>query len=377
MNRREDLAGVIRKVVEPAARDVDDRAKFPREAINALGRAGVLGLVVPARHGGGAKGLAEAVHVVEQLARVCGSTAAVLQAHFTATAILNQCGSSNVLEAIASGRHLSTVALSEVGEHQPMVPPRRPHLHGGVADLRGRKNWVVAAGEADSYIWSSRSAGERETCTLWAVPAQAPGLCVPADPEGVGLRGSAAATINADPVHVPASARLGADGAGTEIIMHAAIPWLLALDSAVSLGLMEAALQRSVETVHGPQPSWTRWQEPPSQQTEVRLDLARMRTRTDTARLVLSDAVQASVWQRPEADLRLLEAKVVASESAVQVAEMGMKVCGHFAFRKDIGIERCFRDAHAASYGQITSDGALEFIGRQVCDGSPRATAMS
>ncbi len=139
------------------------------------------------------------------------------------------------------------------------------------------------------------------------------------------------------------------------------------MNAALELGLLESVVQRSVNCVHGPQPSWTRWQGPPSRQPEVRADLARTQTRLDAVRLMLADAVQAA-WQRP-ADVRrsLLQVRTTAGESAVQVAELGMKVCGQFAFRKESGVERRFRDAHLATYGQFPVDAALDHLGRTLC----------
>ncbi|TDD88994.1 acyl-CoA dehydrogenase [Saccharopolyspora karakumensis] len=362
-NHRDVLERVLRRTIEPRARDTDGAGRFPRENVDALGQAGLLGLTLPARHGGFGRGLGEAVEVTDRVARVCGSTAAVLAAHYAATAVLARHADSELLRASAAGHHLSTLALAETG-NPGLVPAGRADSRGGVVALSARKNRVVSAGEADSYVWTGPPAGRRGALSLWLIPAEAPGLCVPASADAVGLRGSATATITADPVLVPSSAALGGDEAAQELL-EVILPWMCALQAALALGLMQAVLARGVECVTGPQPSWARWQDPPAEQPEVRADLARMRTKVDTAELVLADAVQHD-WH-PDGLQRLLQARALSGENAVQVAELGIKVCGQHAFRQDFGVERRFRDAHTAAHGQFAVDQAWDRLGRIAC----------
>jgi alkylation response protein AidB-like acyl-CoA dehydrogenase len=65
--------------------------------------------------------------------------------------------------------------------------------------------------------------------------------------------------------------------------------------------------------------------------------------------------------------LRVLESKLAAGETAAIVLDLAMRVCGGAAFRKEVGVERLFRDARAATVMAPTSDTLLEFIGRSVC----------
>lgn len=363
-NHRDALDRVLRRTIEPRARDTDGAGRFPRENVDALGRSGLLGLTLPTRYGGSGRGLGEAVEVTDRVARVCGSTAAVLAAHYAATAVLTRHGDPELLRPIAAGRHLSTLAVAETG-NPGLVPAGRAESRGGVVALSARKNWVVSAGEADSYVWTGPPTGSRGGgLSLWLIPAEAPGLCVPASTDAVGLRGSATATITADPVLVPTSAAIGGDGAAQELL-EVILPWLCALQAALALGLMRAVLARGVECVTGPQPSWSRWQAPPAEQSEVRADLARMRTKVDTAELVLADAVQHG-WH-PDGLQRCVQARALSGENAVQVAELGIKVCGQHAFRQDYGVERRFRDAHTAAHGQFAVDQALDHLGRIAC----------
>ena len=66
--------------------------------------------------------------------------------------------------------------------------------------------------------------------------------------------------------------------------------------------------------------------------------------------------------------LRVLEVKASAAEAALEVTDTAMRICGGAAFRKDVGIERLFRDARAASIMAPTSDVLYDFIGNALCD---------
>jgi alkylation response protein AidB-like acyl-CoA dehydrogenase len=65
--------------------------------------------------------------------------------------------------------------------------------------------------------------------------------------------------------------------------------------------------------------------------------------------------------------LRVLECKAAAGEAAAEVADLAMRVCGGAAFRKDVGVERVFRDARAALVMGPTTDVLYDFIGKAVC----------
>ena len=88
---------------------------------------------------------------------------------------------------------------------------------------------------------------------------------------------------------------------------------------------------------------------------------------TDRADALLSDTLAALALERQDAQLRVLEVKAAAGEAAVDVTDAAMRVCGGAAFRKELGIERRFRDSRAARVMAPTTDALLDFIGRATC----------
>ena len=82
---------------------------------------------------------------------------------------------------------------------------------------------------------------------------------------------------------------------------------------------------------------------------------------------LLIDTLAAIQDGRPDATLRVLESKAAAGESASEVADIAMRVCGGSAFRKDVAVERVYRDARAALVMGPTTDMLYDFIGKVAC----------
>ena len=93
----------------------------------------------------------------------------------------------------------------------------------------------------------------------------------------------------------------------------------------------------------------------------------RARLKADMSNALLADTLAAVAAGRTDATLRVLECKAAAGETANEVLDLGMRVCGGAAFRKDVAVERFFRDARAASVMAPTTDVLYDFIGKAVC----------
>jgi alkylation response protein AidB-like acyl-CoA dehydrogenase len=236
-------------------------------------------------------------------------------------------------------------------------------VEGGVA-LDAKKSWVTSAHHATAYVWSSRPLAAEGVSTLWLVPRETAGLRLGEAFDGLGLRGNDSVPAVAEHAVVPASAMLGEDGKGLAAMLEIVLPVFNLLNAACSVGLMEGATVRAAAHASG-----TGFQHDGSALRDlptVRAYLARMRIATDAARCLLLDTVDALERGRPDAMLRVLECKAAGGESATQVLDLAMRVCGGAAFRKEAGIERAFRDARAASVMGPTTDVLYDFIGKAI-----------
>jgi alkylation response protein AidB-like acyl-CoA dehydrogenase len=361
-----ELDRVIDETVRPRAEQVDETGEFPKVSLDALAASGVMGLPMAESVGGGGGELADAVMVVRKLAGACGSTAMIVLMHYAAAALIDRHGPEEIRKEIAAGEHLTTLAFSEPGSRSQFWVP----LGTATASTPGRvrldaaKSWITAAGEANSYVWSSQPLGAEGPMTLWLVPAGSAGLSEPGAFDGLGLRGNRSAPVVADGVEVPEEAMLGADGSGLDIALADVLPWFLVLTAAFSVGLMETVTEET--GAHLQSTRLEHLDQSLADNQVARMDHARMRIATDQAGALLNDTLAALAGQRADATLRVLEVKAAAGEAAAAVTDQAMKVCGGAAFRKELGIERRFRDARALRVMAPTSDTLLDFVGRAI-----------
>lgn len=366
MSYQESLDKIIAEQLEALAPDTDRDARFPRPVIDSLASAGLLGLISSKEVGGMGCGLAEASQVVSGLARHCPSTAMIVCMHYSATAVLEQFGSEAVRREIAAGRHLTTLAFSELESRSHFwAPASTARREGDDVVLNARKSWITSAFEADSYVWSSKPLAAEGASSLWLVDAKSAGLTLAAPFNGMGMRGNASSPVTAIDVRIPATNKVGEDGKGFDIMMGVVLPWFSVLNASCSVGTMDGSLARAIAHVGA-----TRHQHLDSSLADlptIRAYLAKARIKADMANALLQDTIAAIGAGRADTMLRVLEVKAAAAETALEVTDTAMRVCGGAAFRKEVGVERLFRDARAAHVMAPTTDVLYDFIGKAIC----------
>ena len=157
----EDIAA---QVAAPLAQSIDREARWPVEAMQALGKSGLLGLHVPRRLGGLGESLLALAEITEVLGKACSSTAMCFGMHCVATAVIaakaTPAQEDNYLRPIAAGQHVTSLALSEPGTGAHFFLPRSTfHRQDDSFVLNGRKSFITSGGQADSYVVSAVAPG--------------------------------------------------------------------------------------------------------------------------------------------------------------------------------------------------------------------------
>ena len=366
---------IASRVLAPSAGQNDKAGRFSAEAVESLGEAGLLGLMLPADLGGSGLGPRAFAAVTATFAEADASVAMVYLMHVLGTACISAARQSvagavtPILQEIAAGRHLSTLAFSEAGSRSHFwAPVSRAQRNGnGSVRISAKKSYVTSAGHAQSYVASALAPeGKGPTdSTLYLLIAGTRGLSVAGPWDGLGLRANASAPLTLDDCEVASEFQLTDDGAGFPAMLNIVLPLFNLGTASVALGLCRAAVAGTashLKTAKFEHIGQSLGESLPT----LRAQLAAMQIETDGLAARIDDLVEHLEKPRETTMLRVLETKAAAGDVAISVTSTAMRVCGGAAFSKHLNVERLFRDAHAGAVMAPTGDVLREFIGKSL-----------
>ena len=130
---RKKAADFAKEYVEPVASELDEKAQFPRENVKRMADLGFLGLPIPKDYEGGGTDYVSYALVVEEIAKICASTAIIMSANTSlAGGPILRYGTDEqkkkFLPDLASGRKIGAFCLTEpdagTDASRQLAPPR-------------------------------------------------------------------------------------------------------------------------------------------------------------------------------------------------------------------------------------------------------------
>ncbi|MCC6184220.1 MAG: acyl-CoA/acyl-ACP dehydrogenase [Microthrixaceae bacterium] len=371
MHDLQDRLAAALPTVRAGADAADADAKFPAESVRALADAGLMGLTLPTEVGGLGAGPVELVAAVSAVAAECGSTAMVHLMHLASAMVTAAApptaGGAELLADMAAGTTLGTLAFSEKGSRSHFwAPVSKAVAADGAVRIRADKSWVTSASNADVYITSTLApaATAATESDLYVVPRISDGVSIAGRFDGLGLRGNDSAPVRLD-VEVPTGARLGAHGTGFALMMEVVLPWFSLGNSAVSLGLARAALERAIG--HASAARFDHLDSALSDLPTIRAYLAKAWTDLSAHEALLRETAARVAEPDDTTVLAVLATKAGCNEAALRVTETALRVTGGAGFSRQVGVDRPYRDARAGFVMAPTSDALFDFTGRALC----------
>lgn len=343
---RQSVRALAEKEIAPFARAVDEEHRYPQEAHNALVKSALFAAHVPTENGGdGADALATCI-IIEEVARVCGSSSLIPAVNKLGSLPLILGGSKEQkerwLRPLAQGKGFSyCLSESEAGSDASALKTTAVRKGDGWV-INGSKKWISNAGESEFYtvIAQSDPSLGAKGITAFVIEKSDPGVSFGASEKKMGFRGSPTREVYFDKVEVGDDRRIGEIGKGFSLAMDTLDHTRITI-AAQALGLAQGAFDVAKKYSH----ERKQFGKEIFDFQGVQFMLADMAIGIESARQLTYAAAAKS--ERGDKDLRFFSAssKTYATDTAMKVTTDAVQVLGGYGYVSDYPVERMMRDA--------------------------------
>ena len=346
---RQTVRDIARDRIAPRAREIDATGEFPWDVVELYRAHDLFALPFPPEHGG-LSGSALTLNVaIEEVAKVCASSALILAVQALGGYPIMLGGSeeqkARLLPDLASGRCLAAYALTEPGAgSDPGGMVTRATRQGDEYVISGSKIWITDGGVADTIVVFAKTdpaAGSRGVSAFVLENArELRGFTATTIHGKLGIRGSNTAELRLDEVVVPAANRLGEEGAGFGLAMKV-------LDrsrpgvAAQALGIAQGALDYAVSYAR----ERRQFGRSIAEFQAIQFMIADMEAQTAASRALVYHASQLIDDRSPDVTHFAAIAKLIASDTAMKVTTDAVQVLGGYGYVNEYPVERMMRDA--------------------------------
>ena len=335
------------RTVQPRAAKIDATGEFPWDLVEAFGKQGYLSFLLPEPCGGTDGDLTSFCIVIEEMAKVCGSSSLILLAHGLGTLPVLLGGNSSQKDLcfaqISEKNSLMALALREPeGELEIFSIKTTAEKKGTDYLIDGRKGFVTHGSLAKFYCVFALTRPERgaEGISAFLVEDGTPGLLFGRKEEKIGMRGSVTTDVIFENCRVPQQNLLGEEGKGWTIAsdtVNRSRPAIGAQAVGIAQGALDFAIHYANERIQ--------FGKPISSFQSIQFMIADMATQIEAARSLVYKA--ASRIDEKQEDVGKLSAisKYFASQSAMKVTTDAVQILGGYGYMKDYPVERMMRDA--------------------------------
>ena len=334
--------------VEPIAADIDKEHRFPVETVEKMAKYGMMGIPFPKKYGGaGGDEVAYAI-TVEELARVCGSTAVIVSAHTSLCCWpIYKYGTEEqkmkYLPDLLQGKTLGAFGLTEPNAGTDAGGQQtRADLDGDEYVLNGAKVFITNGGYADVFVvmaMTDKAKGTHGGISAFIVEKGDPGFSIGKTEDKMGIHGSSTTELIFQNCRIPKDRLLAKVGQGLKVALSTLDGGRIGIASQ-ALGIAQGAFDVTVEYMK----SRKQFGRKLSQFQALQFEMAEMKTRIEAARLLVYKAAFLEDEGQDYGETSAM-AKLYAAETAMAVTTKCVQFHGGYGYTADYPVERMMRDA--------------------------------
>jgi alkylation response protein AidB-like acyl-CoA dehydrogenase len=374
-DEQQEIRKAIRDIcdakIAPHAAAVDEEARFPQEAWDALLTTGFFAPHVPEQYGGAGADALSTVIIIEEVARADVS-ASLIPAVNKLGSLPVQIGGSEELKAkylgkLAAGEGGFSYCLSEPDAGSDAANQKTRAVRDGDGwVLNGVKRWITNAGQSEYYtVLAMTDPGKRSKgISAFVVEKSDEGVSFGAPEKKLGIKGSPTREVYLDNVRIPGDRIIGEEGKGFEYAMKTLDHTRITI-AAQAVGVAQGALDYALGYVQ----ERKQFGKAIAEFQGIEFMLAEMGMKIEAARQLTYAAAGRS--ERGDKDLTFFgaAAKCFASDVAMQVTTDAVQLLGGYGFTRDYPVERMMRDAKITQIYEGTNQVQRIVMGRQLLAG--------
>ncbi|WGX98432.1 acyl-CoA dehydrogenase family protein [Nocardioides sp. L-11A] len=367
---REAVRVVCDAKVAPFAAEVDEEARYPREAAEALLAADFHAPHVPEQYGGAGADALATVLVIEEIARADVSASLIPAVNKLGSLPLMIGGSEDLkkkyLGRLAAGEGFS-YCLSEPDAGSDAANQKTRAVRDGDGwVLNGTKRWISNAGESEFYtvLATTDPDARSKGISAFVVEKSDAGVSFGAPEKKLGIKGSPTREVYFDNVRIPGDRIIGEEGKGFEYAMQTLDHTRVTI-AAQAVGVAQGALDYALGYAQERQ----QFGKAIADFQGLQFLLADMGMKVEAARQLTYAAAGRS--ERGDSDLTFFgaAAKCFASDVAMEVTTNAVQVLGGYGYTRDYPVERMMRDAKITQIYEGTNQVQRIVMARQLLAG--------
>ena len=355
------------KEVKPLAIEVDETEEFPKATVEKMAKAGFMGIPIPKEYGGQGCDVLTYAMCVEELAKVCGTTAVIVSAHTSLCCdpILTygtEEQKQKYLPDLASGKKIGAFGLTEPGAGTDAQGQQtKAVLEGDEWVLNGSKIFITNGKEADVYVifaitgMIEKRGRMTKEISAFIVEKGTPGFSFGTKEKKMGIRGSSTYELIFTDCRIPKDNMLGQQGKGFGIAMHTLDGGRIGI-AAQALGIGEGALDRTIAYVQ----ERKQFGRAIGAFQNTQFQLADMATKAQAAQFMVYKAActkeQYTKDHKTSYNVEAAMAKLYAAEMAMEVTTKAVQLHGGYGYTREYEVERMMRDAKITEIYEGTSE---------------------